>query len=929
MATHDRWQRLEEILYELLGLPARERAARLDELVTGDPELRAQVEAFLAEDARAGGPLDGGVERIARGALAGAGDPARGEDGTPGAAPVAAAANDGEAPGDHHQPGGGAVAGRRIGPYRVLRELGRGGMGEVLLAERADGEFEQRVALKLVRGGLGGRDAAAGTAIVERFRHERQILARLRHPHIAAFLDGGTTEGGLVYLAMEYVEGERITDYCDRNRLGIDARLELVEQACAAVAHAHRNLVVHRDLKPDNVLVAAGGTVKLLDFGIAKVLDPEITGQPIAAQTTHPFLTPSHAAPEQLRGEAISTATDVYALGVLLYELLTGSHPHGDSTGSIAMVRAVLEEDPPAPSAVIWKSRPDGGAGEPGSGEAIARCRGLEPPALRRRLRGDLDNIVERALRKEPGDRYGSAEELRADLERHRRSLPVTARPATVRYRLRKLVRRHRVVSAAVLAVLAALLLGAAGVAWQAGVASRERDRAQLEARRAGAVKDYLIEVFSAADPTFESGASLTALELVDRGASRLARRFADDPAVRAEITTVLGTVLTSLAQFERSDSLLAGARGVYHRLGEPEQEASVLTSMAANALWQGRLEVGEARLDEALDLLRDAGLEGQAMSHVLGALGDAYLQEGRHAEAEQVMRDGLRIARTAIGDEHEDTAAMQQGLAVVLDELGQLDEAERHMRRSLEILERVEPDGGLATARALSSLGELLEDRGELEESERVGRQAVAILRREYGAAGHPGLAIALSNLAGTVRERGGLEEAEQLQLEAADLVRSHLGENHYFLARILNNLSVTRTRMGDIEGAGELIDESIRIMQHHLGTRHPALLAPYCNRADNLLVRGRAAEAEQQAREALEMARALRGEHHPEVAYPLLSLAHACQELGKRDEAARYLREAHAIRLEALGPEHELTRAVMEEIEALGSAAADRPGR
>jgi non-specific serine/threonine protein kinase/serine/threonine-protein kinase len=368
----------------------------------------------------------------------------------------------------------------RVGPYRLIRELGRGGMGTVYLGVRDDDVFQKRVAVKVLKRGMDT------DSIVRRFRHERQILAGLEHPYIAGLLDGGTTDDGLPFFAMEYVEGQLIVDYCDSRALDTTGRLQLFRQVCSAIQYAHQNLIVHRDIKPANVLVTAEGTPKLLDFGIAKLLNPELAGHTLAP-TAHglQMMTPEYASPEQVRGEPVTTATDIYSLGVLLYELLTGRLPYRLTSRTPAdIARVVCESTPERPSTAVTQlgdreSKPGETASEIRRADAAAALRTIGTERLRRQLAGDLDNIVLKALSKEASRRYASVDQFSEDIRRHLSGLPVIARKDTIGYRTAKFVQRNRGLVAAGAITLLALVVGIISTAWQASVARAERARAE------------------------------------------------------------------------------------------------------------------------------------------------------------------------------------------------------------------------------------------------------------------------------------------------------------------------------------------------------------------------------------------------------------------------------------------------------------------
>ncbi|HEY1895160.1 MAG TPA: serine/threonine-protein kinase, partial [Terracidiphilus sp.] len=439
--TPERWQQIRNVFEHAELLNAFEREPYLAQACAGDPELRREVDSLLKAASEAGSAF---MDRPAADLMQAP------EDSDPSQTRI----------------------GRRLGPYQIVAEIGRGGMGEVYRAARIDGQFDQQVAIKLVRVGMGS------AFIVERFLHERQILATLTHPNIARLLDGGTTPDGVPYLVMELIEGERIDAWCQARRLSVSDRLRLFLEVCGAVQHAHQRLVIHRDIKPGNILVTGDGLPKLLDFGIAKILDPSGDSETTVARP----MTPEYASPEQIRGETITTATDVYSLGVVLYQLLTGRSPYRIASKTPhSWSHAITDTDPQRPStAVMSPIRVEESPGPSAiRSEEIVSDHETTPAKLRRRLAGDVDSILMMALRKEPERRYGSVQQLADDVTRHLNGLPVLSAKGSWSYAAGKFIARHRVVVAATALVMLALVAGIAATERQARIARTERARAQ------------------------------------------------------------------------------------------------------------------------------------------------------------------------------------------------------------------------------------------------------------------------------------------------------------------------------------------------------------------------------------------------------------------------------------------------------------------
>ncbi len=898
--TPAEWARIEVILDDVLELDPPARAAAIARACAGDDRLRAQVESLVAADAGGDALLDTPAVEYAAGI-------------------VRAASDAGEELADEAQPGD------RIGPYRIIREIGRGGMGHVFLADRADGEFEQQVALKLVGSGY------AGNEIRQRFLRERQILARLHHPNIARLLDGGMTPDRRPFFAMEYVSGEPITRYSDARALDVNARLDLFALVCDAVQYAHQNLVVHRDLKPSNTLVTPDGQVKLLDFGIAKVLheDDEAPFATLTRLGSGP-MTPEYAAPEQVRGEPVTTATDVYALGALAYELLTGRGPHELERRTAAEVeRAIVERDVVRPSSVV--SRNGGGTVVGGAG-AIAKARGTEPARLRRKLRGDLDTIVMQALQKDPARRYASAGALVEDVRRYRDGRPIAARRDSVRYRAGKFVRRHAIGVAATGLVLAALVAGLIGTAWQAGVASRE-------AAKANEVSRFLAGLFAVADPARTNAAQITARELLDRGATRIETDLAGQPDVQAEMMLLLGRIYRELGVYDRARPLLERSLELRQTRFGPEdvQAASVMAELGRLWLDMGRPEDAERLHRETLALRRRLlGPNHPDVGRTLRDLATVLNSRGKYDEAERLQREALALSEREFGPEHAEVASDLEGLQSILRARGQWEPAVVAARQVLAIRLKVLGPDHLETATAMNNLAILHRERWELAEAERLYREVLAFDLRRLGEV-HPYTATVSNNLAFVLRDRGQYDEAERLFRSALDIDYRLYGREHPNVATVLNNLASVLSAKGNYDeserhsreslamirkvygdedwrvgmvqgalagvlsarrdaGAEALYREALARLERSLAPTSPTLEPVLIGLGQHLTTGGAANQAEPLLRRALRTRLSRLGENHPRTAEAQVRLGACLAALGQREEASTLLTAGHA---------------------------------
>lgn len=779
----ERWQRLEELFFAGLELDAAGRAGLLAQADGEDPELAREVAAMLAAHDSGEGQ---GIERLL---LA---DP-------PEARP-------------------GARLGTQVGAYRLIELIGRGGMGEVYLAERADGEFQQRVAVKLLRAGLDSSQAIA------RFRAEREILARLEHPHIARLLDGGVTEEGLPFLAMEFVRGEPITHFCEAKKLSIEDRLRLFVDVCRATDFAHRSLVVHRDLKPSNILVTERGEVKLLDFGIAKLL--EEGAAEAATRTGFLLLTPEYASPEQVRGGGITTATDVYALGLLLHEILTGqrAQPVADLS-PMGVARAVCEEEPVSPSAAA-------------------------PERLARRLRGDLDTIVAKAVHKEPARRYASAERLADDVLRHLGGRPIQARADSFGYRTGKFLRRHRLAAAASAAVVAALLVGLLLAVSGLVRARRAEAEARREAETARQVSDLLTGIFKVNDPGEARGETVTARELLDRGAERVRGQLADQPAVQGNLLRTIGKAYSELGLYERAQGLyesdLAVRRGL-HGEGHPEVAAS-LNLLAEMANRRGDSARAEALALQALAIReRTLGSESPEVAKALATAGIASWQLGDFKSARARLERSLAIQEKALGPSHPDLAGILNNVAILRWQVGDLGGARPLYERALASLERRHGERHPTVAATLNNLALVESQAARYKEARALHERALAI-RRIVLAPDHPDIAESLNNLGNVLIQQRELALAHSTLEQALQIRERALGPEHPLVGATLCNVGLVLAKLKDPVRARPALERSVSVLSRALGPDHPDLsfsletLAEMDRRAGNLAAADRA---------------------------------------------------------------------------------------
>ena len=844
------WHTVDALFTELLELPDEDRAARLTERCADDDVLRAAVERLLSAEHRSEGAFEaasGALDKLVHAAL----QPKMHED---------SAVPDGI---------------RRLGPYRLVRLLGRGGMSSVWLAERADGAYEKTIAIKVLRQWIDGEDA------VRRFVAERQILSSLTHPHIAPLLDGGTTADGTPWLATEYIEGEPITAWCESRGLDIEARLDLFLQVADAVHHAHQKLVVHRDLKPSNILVDRQGRVRLLDFGIAKLLDPGSSAAGSAlTRAAHRPMTPEYAAPEQLAGGAITTATDVFQLGVLLYELLAGQRPRRPAGNT-------THGDPPPPSTAVLRDTgvPDRTATHPRNSTV----------QLARRLKGDLDLIVLKALQEDPELRYLSVAGLAEDIRNHLRGRAISARPESTLDTARRFFRRRPWAAAALL-----LALGLVATLQVAAVRlGQERDAAQREAARVTQVKDLLVNLFRQADPMSEHalrGRDTTIWDSVQAATARIRGELHHDPALRAEMLGTLAMLHHYAGHMEEGAELLEEVVALHrdHDGAGSAPYAVALAELARHWKTLDRRADATAAIEEALALGRRLPADAVAARvAILLDAGEVLRAYGALRDVEAVFREAVALADGPASLPLASRLAAANGLAEVLSELGEEREAETLALAAVAAVERELGPGHARLVVPLSILGASQNALGRPREAVASLERGLRIIEREYGERYestynmHNNLVLALA--AAGEHERAVAEMHVLLEQR-----RAALGDGHLEVANYMQNLAVMLVLAGRPGEALEVLEKVRASYAASLPPGHYRLAFPLLTQSFIRLRQDEPGLAELAARPALRILQDTLPETHYALGIAACLLGEAELAQGRREEAAARLAAA-----------------------------------
>jgi serine/threonine protein kinase/tetratricopeptide (TPR) repeat protein len=757
-----------------------------------------------------------------------------------------------------------AQPGRTIGSYHLLQKIGEGGMGEVWVAEQ-EKPIQRRVALKLIKAGMDTRQ------VIARFESERQAVAMMDHPAIAKVFDAGEAEDGRPYFVMEYVQGIPITAYCDQNRLTTQERLELFKRVCEGVQHAHQKAIIHRDLKPSNILVAVQGEAampKIIDFGVAKATAQSLTERTMFTELGMMVGTPEYMSPEQaeMTGQNVDTRTDVYSLGAILYELLVGALPFDSKelrrAGYDEIRRRIREVDPPKPSTRLSTM------GD--ASTALAQKRRTERPALIRQIRGDLDWITMKTLEKDRTRRYGTPSDLAADIDRYLHHQPVIARPPSSVYKAKKFVRRHSFGVGVATAITIILVAFSVVTAVQSRRIARERDRANLEAATSRQVSDFLVGLFEVTDPEQGQGPDVSAREILDRGAQRVAMELGEQPAIKATMLNTMGKVYRNLGLYDKSLDLVQEGLDIRQKMF-PENSREVADS--------------------------------------LSMLGVVKMDKGDYSEAKTLMGRALEIQRTALGPENLVVAESLNNLGSLDFSTGDWKGAERYFRDAMAIYRGLLGSHNLPLATTLNNLAMVMSRQEKYEEADGLYRESLAI-RRKLLDNDHPQIAQSLNNIAMNYLRQKEYAQAEPMFLEALAINRKALGDIHPVITSNLNNLALVYLNQGQLDKAEDYFRQCLEMDRKVYGENHPQVAQSLQNLGSTLWREKEFREAEESLRQAIVIKKMIFPENHWEVATTENMLGGCLMEARNFRAAEPLLVKSYEIIKKQFGLQHDRTR-------------------
>ncbi|GAA5522277.1 serine/threonine-protein kinase [Aliifodinibius salicampi] len=890
--NQQQWKKINNIVDTALELTKKERDAYIQEQCKGDKQLRQDVTALI--DAIEQSDTEGFLEELSDYQQQLAQDVLN----------------------EEVQKKDAALVGTTIDSYEVIELIGHGGMGSVFLAKRADDTYKQQVAFKVLRRGL------QTPSNVARFKRERQILAKLNHPNIAQLLDGGLTPEGLPYLVMEYVEGKSLYEYCNQHSFSIEERIQLFRSICRAVQHAHKNAIIHRDLKPSNILVTEDGEVKILDFGIAKLLEHEDPEQPLyQTQTGARLLTYSYASPEQIENRTITTATDIYTLGIVFHELLCGAHPFDFEGKKLTEIENIIRTKPHSTPRKRFLQLPDD------IRQKKARDRHTKPTSLSQTLKGDLDAIVQKALRKEPEERYDSIEQFLEDLRRYKQNRPIIARKDTLRYKAKKFIKRHQTELAATMGFIFLIVSFAGIYTWRI---TQERNRARLQAERAQETSEFLVSLFSASNPAETNGETVPVKSILEEGLNQI-DQLGEQPGVQSQMLHTMGRVYTNLGEYDRAEMLLKRAlniqtkingelntevASIYNDLGglhqkaqetqqaEPYyakaldirrnilgpndiQYAETLSDLGALMRYKENLDSAEVLYNRALEIRQNNLTPNHPdIANSLNNLGVLEKSKGNLETARQFYQEALRIRQNNYGNIHPKVANIKNNLAVLYRTRGEFDLAETYYTETLKIRKKIYGLNHPITAQSLNNFAGFLVDQGNYDQAETYYRQALKVRKNLLGYS-HIQTGTAYNNLANALFEKAQLNSAEHAYRNAIDIYASSLGENHRYVGIVKSNLAKTLTAKNNLEAADKVFKEALSIMRDRYDSENISFANLYSYRAKLELKRKKISQAKDLLENALDIRKELQGTGHPDFQQNVKRLSSVYQQLGYHSSA------------------------------------------
>ncbi len=776
--------------------------------------------------------------------------------------------------------------GKMFGKYTIEKLIARGGMGLVYLAFRDDA-VKQKAAVKIINPGL------ASGIVIKRFQNERQTLANLNHPNISRLLDGGITEDGIQFFVMEYIDGIPIDEYCDNNKLNIRERLRLFLKAASVVQFAHHNLVVHRDLKPRNILITKDGEPKLLDFGIAKILTPEGEQQETLTQKGTWNLTPEFASPEQVKGEAITTASDVYSLGIVLYRLLTGHTPYRITSPLHSDIRAIVTEtEPRKPSEIIFQPiESEGGDTVTINPESVAMAREDSIGKLQKTLAGELDTIVAMAIRKEPERRYPSVDHFAEDIRRYLDNKPVYAHKDTFGYRSRKFIRRNKTAAGFISTISLAVLLGIAGIVWQSQLTARERDIAKLEAEKANRIKSLLLEMISSPDPR-KDGRKVTVMDVLHGASHRMSVELAGQPQIETEMRSMLGNTYQNLGIYDSAETEFFKAHELTKKLfGERSKETAMsLQSLGLVYQYRGDLEKTEQYFKQSLEMMKSVETKPSfETALMLDAYGTLMSEKGDYKKAEELTMEALKIGEAIRGADDPKVAEFKNNLATSYNYLKKPDKADSLYRESLQVFRKHYGNSHLLVSSSLNNLAFI-----NIFKKDHSGALPLLVeslnIKRAILGEDHPDLILAYSNVGSTYFNIHQYEKAGEFMKASVDVGLKNYDEDNISLSRSYMWYGRIFDARGGLDSAIFFLRKAYHIRKRELGANNNITLATQNQLGKSLLHKRDFVDAEKHLLESYKGFSDVAGKDDDSTQKALIALVDLYKAWRKKDKEDYY---------------------------------------